>query len=280
MEHILEVRDVCKNYGKVQALNHVSLTLQKGIYALLGHNGAGKSTLMNVLTGIDHGNSGKILWNQRDIFTCGKEYRSMIGYMPQTQNLTIDLTVEDFLYYMSALKKIKKPKEEIERLLRLVNMYQYRKRRLNELSGGMKQRVMIAQALLNDPQFLFLDEPTAGLDPVERKKFRNLIASVADGKTILLATHVIADVEFIASRIIMMKDGCILNNATQSELLQNTNVYESKKDVHELLESNPELKIVNQSYQNGEIQTRFISKVQMEHQVSTTLDDVYIDWLE
>ncbi len=276
----LQIKNLCKNYGKIKALDHINLSLCNGVYGLLGHNGAGKSTLLNILTCTIRYDEGSILYNGTDILKLGKEYRDVLGFMPQAQQLYVDLTVEDFLYYMASLKKIDHSKEVIHSLLKKVNMYQYRKRSLKGLSGGMRQRVMIAQALLNDPKILLLDEPTAGLDPVERKNLRNIIASIAEDRIILLATHVISDVEFIASEIIMMKNGKVLTCSGQKELMQKTKVYESNLDMEQLLDRNPNLKVVNQTYVNNEIHTRFISDIPIGNIVSTTLDDVYLDWLE
>lgn len=278
--NILQIKNLTKNYGKIIALDHINLLLCNGVYGLLGHNGAGKSTLLNILTCTLNYDEGSILYNGTDILKLGKEYRNILGFMPQSQHLSVDLTVEDFLFYIASLKKIKYCEEIIPSLLKKVNMYQYRKRSLKGLSGGMRQRVMIAQALLNDPKILLLDEPTAGLDPVERKNLRNIIASIAEDRIILLATHVISDVEFIASKIIMMKNGKVLTCSSQQELMQKTKVYESNLDVDALLEINPNLKVVNQTYVNNEIHTRFISDIPVGDIVSTTLDDVYLDWLE
>lgn len=275
----LIITDLCKKYGKVQALDHVNLSLSNGIYGLLGQNGAGKSTLLNILTCSLQADTGSIFYHDTDIQKLGAAYRDVLGYMPQTQQLTLDLSVEDFLYYIASLKKIFNPKQHILTLLTKVNLLEYRKRSLKGLSGGMKQRIMIAQALLNDPKILLLDEPTAGLDPIERRNLRNLIASISNERIILLATHVISDVEFIASQIIFMKQGKILTCDSQRSLMENTHVYESSADIQTLLSINPSIKIINQTYVDHALHTRFISDTPIGKPVSTTLDDVYLDWL-
>lgn len=275
----LSIADLCKSYGKVLALDHVNLSLSNGIYGLLGQNGAGKSTLLNILTCSLSADTGSVLYNGTNIQKLGASYREILGYMPQTQQLTLDLSVEDFLYYVASLKKISHSKDTIHKLLTKVNLDEYRKRPLKALSGGMKQRVMIAQALLNDPKILLLDEPTAGLDPIERRNLRNLIASISNDRIILLATHVISDVEFIASQIIFMKQGKILTCSPQQTLMENTHVYESYEDKQTLLSLNPAIKIINQTYVDHALHTRFISDTTIGNRVSTTLDDVYLDWL-
>ncbi len=280
MNDTLQIIHLVKNYGKVKALQSVDFELHNGIYGLLGHNGAGKSTLLNILTGTLNFDSGEILWNGKDIRELGKQYRQDLGYMPQAQHLTADMTVESFMYYIASLKKIPDAKTMVPDLLKKVNMDRFLHRKLKALSGGMRQRVMIAQALLNRPKILLLDEPTAGLDPVERKNFRNLIASIAEDRIIILATHVISDVEFIASEIIMMKQGKVLTCASQRELMEKTNVYETVEDIESLIQQDPSIKIVNQTYVNGEIHTRFLSAIPHENKVPATLDDVYLDWLE
>lgn len=275
----LSIADLCKSYGKVIALDHVNLSLGNGIYGLLGQNGAGKSTLLNILTCSLKADRGSVFYNGASLQELGASYREILGYMPQTQQLTLDLSVEDFLYYVASLKKISHPKDSINKLLAEVNLADYRKRSLKGLSGGMKQRVMIAQALLNDPKILLLDEPTAGLDPIERRKLRNLIASISNDRIILLATHVISDVEFIASQIIFMKQGKILTCSPQQKLMENTHVYESYENIQTLLSLNPSIKIINQTYVDHTLHTRFISDTPIGKRVSTTLDDVYLDWL-
>lgn len=279
MMNELYIKKLSKKYGKKEALKDVDLVFHNGIYGLLGHNGAGKSTLIRILCGILEYDEGEIFFNNQDINKIQKKYRSIIGYMPQQQTIDSQYTVESFLYYMAALKEIKKPKKKINELMQMLNLKDIKKKKLNSLSGGMKQRVLIAQALLNDPKILFLDEPTAGLDPIERRNFRNIISSISNDKIIILATHVMSDIEFIAEKIIMMKDGVVLIQGSQRELLERTKVYVSDMDPDELKDHDDSLQLVNTTFMNGVRQTRFISKKKYENEVGTTMDDVYLDWL-
>ena len=273
----LKIEHLRKNYGKVRAIKDLSLVLKPGIYGLLGQNGAGKSTLMNILTTTLDYDEGEVLWNGKDIHKLGSKYREVLGYMPQQQTLSLEMNVRTFLFYMAAMKEVKKPAKKIHALLKNLNLADVRNRRLESLSGGMRQRVLIAQALLNDPQILLLDEPTAGLDPVERKNFRDIIADIAGEKIILIATHVISDVEFIADQIIMMKEGEVLTVERQEALMAATHVYETE-DLS-LIQSDPSARIVNRMAAEGKIQIRFISDQTYEREVPATMEDVYLAWL-
>ena len=277
----LKVQNLSKKYGNVLALNNVSFDLEPGIYALLGHNGAGKTTLLNILATVIESDSGSIYFNDEVIEENKQSFRSILGYMPQQQQLLPYLSIESFLYYIASMKDInhKQAKDVIESVLKEVHLYEIRKRSLSTLSGGMKQRVLIAQALLNNPKVLLLDEPTAGLDPVERRSFRELIARISEHKIVILATHVISDVEWIANEIMIMRNGQILIISTQADLLENTKVFESFDNLDKLIEVDSNLKIVNQIRIRNKIKTRFISKHPFDNQVSTSLDDVYLDWL-
>lgn len=209
------------NNGKTFAVNDFSVRLTPGVYGLLGPNGAGKSTLMNIITDNLRADSGSVLLNGKDILTLGADYRDLLGYMPQQQGLYDDFTGEKFLWYMAALKGMKKKdaRIQIERMLELVNLTDDRYKKLKSYSGGMKQRILIAQALLNDPKLLIMDEPTAGLDPKERIRIRNFISEISKDKIVLLATHVVSDVEYISKEIIFMKAGKVIRHGTPGELL-------------------------------------------------------------
>lgn len=208
----MELKNLTKSYekGKI-ALDHFSAALEPGVYGLLGPNGAGKSTLMNLITQNLEPDEGEILINGISTAKMGASYRDVLGYMPQQQGLYDRFSALEFLRYFAALKglKAKESRKRIEELLEVVNLTEARNRKLGGFSGGMKQRLLLAQALLNNPRVLILDEPTAGLDPRERIRFRNLIAEQAFDKIVLLATHVISDIEYIAKEIIVLDSGTI-----------------------------------------------------------------------
>lgn len=215
-------QNISKKYKNKYALKDFTATLQEGVYGLLGANGAGKTTLINIFVGILKSDSGTILINGQDTKTLGKDFLSLIGYMPQYPIFYRDFSVIDFLQYMCALKGIPadKGRERIFELLSMVNLLDAQDKKIGALSGGMRQRVGIVQAMLGDPKILILDEPTAGLDPSERIRFRNLISRLAQGRTILLATHIVPDVECIAREIILLKKGELVIQGTPSVLEQ------------------------------------------------------------
>lgn len=216
----LEVRSLSKNYGKVQALKNVSFKIGTGVYGLLGPNGAGKSTMIRIITGSMRASSGEVLYNGRRIRENEKAYKKILGYVPQRQGMYDSFTAARFLEYMAVLKELKRKEipEEVERVLKIVGLQEDALRRLGGFSGGMKQRVLIAQALLGDPRIIILDEPTAGLDPKERIKIRNFISRIGENRTILLATHVVSDVESIAREILLLGAGELKEKGTPREL--------------------------------------------------------------
>lgn len=205
---MLSVEHVTKRYGTFTALEDISLTFTPGVYGLLGPNGAGKTTLMKMLATLLFPTKGQILWDGEDILALGADYRGLMGYLPQQFGYYPNYTPRQFLRYVAALQCVPKRKaeERISRLLELVGLGADGDRKLKRFSGGMIQRVGIASAMLNDPRLLILDEPTAGLDPRERVRFRNLIHSLAEDRIVLLSTHIVSDVETIAGQIVMFRD--------------------------------------------------------------------------
>lgn len=217
---MLELCDITKKYKEKKALDGVSLSLDNGIYGLLGPNGAGKSTLMNIITGNLQPTGGTVKWNGETLQSLGAAYRSLLGYAPQQQGMYDTFSGRRFLSYMAALKGISKKDmpEEIERVLSYVNMTEHASRPIGTYSGGMKQRILIAQAVLGDPKLIVLDEPTAGLDPKERVRIRERISELAGERIILVSTHVVSDIESIAKEIILIKSGTIIDHAAVDKL--------------------------------------------------------------
>lgn len=221
--NILTLESISKHYGKKLALDDLSLTLTDGIYGLLGPNGAGKSTLMNIITrNIPFDNGGMISWNGTDIRRLGAEYREVIGYMPQQQELYPTFTAARFVGYIAALKGIASDKldDEVARVLSLVELADNADRKIGGFSGGMKQRVLIAQALLGDPKLLILDEPTAGLDPKQRVIVRDLIRDLSRDRIVIISTHIVSDIETIADRVLFIKQGKVIDSGSVSELTE------------------------------------------------------------
>lgn len=283
----LVLNHLSKSYdgGKTLALNDFTKTFNAGVYGLLGANGAGKSTLMNLMTQNLKPDSGNISWNGKEINSMGKNYRALLGYMPQQQNLYDNFTGEEFLWYMASLKGLKKKQagKIINRLFKTVNLEKARFKRIHTYSGGMKQRLLIAQALLNDPDILVLDEPTAGLDPQERIRIRNFISEIASGKIVILATHVISDIEFIAKEILLVRQGELIQQGDPKALLEKLkgkvwNVYMNESELKRYEEEG--IRIVNLTYAGEKICARILNSSKPElgaaAEAQPTLEDVYL----
>ncbi|MGI6746498.1 MAG: putative ABC transporter ATP-binding protein YxlF [Firmicutes bacterium ADurb.Bin300] len=218
----IEFTDITKMYGKKCAVDNVNLTLESGIYGLIGANGSGKSTLIKMLAGLLKPTSGKITLDGKDICAMGAAYRSKLGYLPQDFGFYPDFSAYDFLRYLCAVKGIggSLAEERCKKVLYIADLYTVKDQKIKTFSGGMRQRLGIAQALLNDPSILIIDEPTSGLDPRERIRFRNKLGEMAAGKIIFYATHIISDISYLADRILIMKDGKIASkHVTSDELL-------------------------------------------------------------
>lgn len=279
----LEIKELTKHYGTVCALDSFSAVLEPGIYGILGPNGAGKSTLMNLLTDTLKREKGQILLDGQDILSMGATYRTILGYMPQRQGFYEEFSVGRFLHYMAALKGMsrKQAKEQIPKLLETVGLSNQLHKKMRALSGGMCQRILLVQALLNDPKLLLLDEPTAGLDPEERIRIRNHISAIAADKIVLLATHVVSDIESIAQKILILKKGRLLAADTPAALIESVRPY-----VTEIECEAGDLPIYQQKYlisnifqTDGHLRLQLVGRnipIGNQHNLRVTLDDVYL----
>lgn len=246
----LEIKNLTKSYGKKNANNNITLTLENGVYGLLGPNGAGKTTLMKQIVTLIKPTNGEIIYNDKNIYSIEDKYRGVIGYLPQEFGAYKNFSAKNFLQYVAALKGIDKNEAngKIDELLNLVGLYDVRNKAVGKFSGGMKRRVGIAQVLLNDPKIIILDEPTAGLDPQERARFRNLLSEISKDKIIILSTHIISDIESIAKETIMIKNGEIIMKGSHREILSDMNgkVYRIRtNDENQLAEIQNKYKVVN-----------------------------------
>jgi ABC-2 type transport system ATP-binding protein len=217
------IENVGKQYkGNAWALRRFSLELKPGVLGLLGPNGAGKTTLMNILATITRATEGKVTWNGADVATNPNALRAVLGYLPQDFGVYPNLSAQEFLEYLAAVKDLDATaaRRRIDQLLNVVNLADVRGRQLGGFSGGMKQRVGIAQALLNDPQLLIVDEPTAGLDPEERVRFRNLLSELSGERIVILSTHIVSDVEATATEIALISNGQLVAHAAPEDLLR------------------------------------------------------------
>lgn len=284
------IKHINHSYGSVQALSDFTIDLTPGIYALLGPNGSGKSTLINIITGNITASAGQILYQEderqpEDILKMGIRFREKLGFMPQYPGMYSDFTVERFMKYMSALKGITKHEanEQITKILEQVELNDVRKRRIKTLSGGMKQRLALAQAVLGNPEILILDEPTAGLDPKQRISIRNFISEISLNKIVVIATHIVSDVEFIAKRVIMLRKGVVVDNASPNEMINKISgsvwkVICSESEI-EKIQNNFRITNIGRDDESGGAVLRIVSKkkpTETAVTISPTLEDYYL----
>ena len=279
----LQVEQLYKSYGKKEALQDVSFTLKKGMYGLLGENGAGKSTLMRIMSTVDFPTKGMIRYDGENIFTLDEKYRGKIGYMPQNYSVYLGFTAKDFLEYMGVLKGIPKEKlkSRIAEVLEFVNLSDVAGKKVKTFSGGMKRRIGIAQAIINEPEILILDEPTAGLDPTERIRFSNIISDMGKDKIVLLSTHIVSDIEAIANNLVVVKKGTVLKTGNVDEIIQivKGRVWETVVS-HEVYQKlRVERAVIHLKQMGKEVQVRFVGEQYPgaeNREAEPTLEDYYI----
>lgn len=275
--------ELTKKYGDLCALNHFQTELDSGIYALLGPNGAGKSTLMNILVGLTAPTSGYIRYNGKDIESLDADFYAQIGYMPQYPGFYPEFTVMDLMRYMADMKCFprKKREQRCAELLESVNLTAQRKMKIKALSGGMRQRLGLAQALINDPKILVLDEPTAGLDPKERVRFRNMVRKLSADITVIYCTHIVSDIETIAREILMIRQGVLIQQGTIPYLVQSIEgkVWEVRPEPNELellLDQYPRSSLVSRNMQTAVRIVHDIKPHPQAYPCTADLEDVYL----
>lgn len=284
--HKLVAENLSKNFKDKKAVREVSFKLSHGVYGLLGENGAGKTTLMRMICGILKESDGRVLCDGVEIERMGADYRRLLGYLPQDFGFYPDYTAERFLLYMAALKALPADyaKQRVEELLELVSLTDVRKKKLKSFSGGMLKRVGIAQALLNNPEILVLDEPTSGLDPKERVRFRNIISSLSKDRIVLLSTHIVSDIEYIADQIIMMKQGRVAAQGTIEEIVRPalSCVWECSVQGNEADAMNLNYVISNLKNEGNFVKLRIVSRekpLETAYNVEPALEDAYLYYL-
>lgn len=282
----LKIEHLSKQFKDKNAVNDVSLTLTTGVWGLLGANGAGKTTLMRMIADIMTPTSGTISYDCTDIHKMGKSYRSLFGFLPQDFGYSRDFTVNDYLEYVAALKDIPsyETPRKINYLLEILTLSDVKGKKISKLSGGMKRRVGIAQAVLNDPKILVMDEPTAGLDPGERVRFRNFISEFSHDRIVLISTHIVSDIEYIATQNAIMKAGQIIDVGTTNKLLKQMEgkVWSCTVPALKMMEYELRLRIINQRVEdNNQISIRYLadhSEIESSISAPPRLEDLYL-WL-
>lgn len=282
----LSIEHISKQFKDFTAVDDVSLHITPGVWGLLGANGAGKTTLMRMIAGIMTPSSGEILYDKIPIHELKESYRDVFGYLPQEFGFYPEFTVKDYLEYVAVLKGLtaKDSKRRIHELLEQLTLSPVKNKKIIKLSGGMKRRVGIAQALLNEPEILILDEPTSGLDPGERVRFRNLLSEFAHDRIVLISTHIVSDVEYIATQNAVMKNGKLLAKGTTEELVKmvDQKVWTARIPINRLTEYEKRLPIVNiRNEDSGQISIRYLSDApctEDSRPAAPHLEDLYL-WL-
>lgn len=278
---LLEIKNVSKQYPKTLALDNFSAELSSGLYGLLGPNGAGKTTLISIITTLLSPSSGTVLYNGKPVG--GRDYMKVIGYLPQYPRFYKNFTAQEFLNYMAAMKGLESraARQRVTELLGQVNLTENKNKKIGAFSGGMRQRLGIAQAILNNPDILILDEPTAGLDPKERVRFRNIISKLSSERIIILATHIVSDLEFAAKEVILLREGKLLQKASPLSLqtAMTGKVWSLQADEAELEQYMEQYVIANAAAYEGKYSLRIISD-ERPHEAavpeSPRLEDVYL----
>ena len=279
---MLQIDHVTKKYQNFTALKDIDLELDYGLYGLLAPNGAGKTTLMKMMATLLYPTEGSILWEGREIQKLDDQYREKLGFLPQDFGYYRDYTPERYLRYIGILKGIRKEqlKKEIPRLLEQVGLTEVAKKKMKKFSGGMIQRVGIAQALLGNPEILILDEPTAGLDPKERVRFRKILTSLSGDKIVIISTHIVSDVEFIANHIIMLKDKQVYANDSVENLCMTLEgkIFSTTVRTEELADFERKYQVVSQRQEGGNCEIRFIAEKKEEgwNSCTASLEDVFL----
>jgi ABC-2 type transport system ATP-binding protein len=283
----LTIENITKTFGDKSALNDINLELTTGVYGILGANGSGKTTLMRILASVMKPSSGRVFLNGQNIVDMNEKYREQIGYLPQHVGYYKNFTAEKFLKYIAALKGL--PTEEtngkVEEVLDLVGLTENRRKKIGGLSGGMKRRIGIAQALLNDPKILIVDEPTAGLDPKERIRFRNLLSKISTNRIVLLSTHIVSDIEFIAKEVLILKEGQLVKKETPQTLLKGIEdkVWTLVINESEIPRFQAEYKVGNIARIDDKFQLRILSDDQPQQNAQQdvpNLEDLYLYYFD
>ena len=281
----LELRNVEKKYGNKTIISQMNVDFGIGIYGFLGPNGAGKSTLFRMLSIVEKPEAGEISYQGEDIFRMGESYREKLGYVPQKAGYYPDFTAYKFLQYIAKLKDIPNENKVIRDILEKVNLWQEKDKKIKLFSGGMKQRLNIAQGLLNDPEILLLDEPTVGLDPDERNSFKNFILQISENKTVIFATHIVSDVEDIADKVIILNHGKIKLYGDMANLkFAGNNVWEcSLYDVNKIKEIREKYTVSKMTRLKGGVHFRIISEEQPceeANRVDGSLEEIYLKMID